>query len=87
MIPAFPSRHRVAVGRVLKRSAIRPEHVKDEVRRQYVTFMQGLLDITDWRPDPHQPPLAPVDEPLRPYLGASLKEKRFIEFGGVLRKP
>ena len=34
-------------GFVLKRTAIAPERVKDEVTTQYVTFMEGLLDITD----------------------------------------
>jgi hypothetical protein len=47
----------------------------------------GLVDVTNWRPDPTQPPLPPVDEPLRRYVGASAKNKRLMEFGGVLRKP
>ena len=34
-------------GFVLKRMSIAPEHVKDEVAKQYVTFMEGLLDVTD----------------------------------------
>jgi hypothetical protein len=47
----------------------------------------GLVDVKTWRPDPFQPALAPVDEPLRPYLGAADANKRTMEFGGVLRKP
>jgi hypothetical protein len=47
----------------------------------------GLLDITHWRPDPSQPPLPPVDEPMRQYIGASAKDQRFVEFGGLLRRP
>jgi hypothetical protein len=46
----------------------------------------GLVDVKTWRPDPSQPPLSPVDEPLRPYLGAADAAKRTMEFGGVLRK-
>jgi len=45
----------------------------------------GLVDVADWRPDRFQPPLAPVDLPLRPYLGAAARHKRLKEFGGVLR--
>lgn len=49
----------------------------------------GLVEVAQWRPDPSQPPLSEVDEPLRPYVGASEREnpKQFYEFGGVLRKP
>lgn len=47
----------------------------------------GLLNITEWRPDPDQPPLAPVHEPLQPFLGASAKSQRYHEFGGLLKKP
>ncbi|GAA3763946.1 SAM-dependent methyltransferase [Salinactinospora qingdaonensis] len=47
----------------------------------------GLIDVNDWRPDPDQPPLAPVDAPLRPYVGAVTGAKRVMELGGVLRKP
>lgn len=47
----------------------------------------GLVDITHWRPDPTQPPLAPVDEPISQYIGAGAKDTRHFEFGGVLRKP
>lgn len=46
----------------------------------------GLVDVNDWRPDPAQPPLNPVDEPLRPFLGAAADNKQVKEFGGVLRK-
>jgi hypothetical protein len=46
----------------------------------------GLVDVKTWRPDPSQPPLNPVDEPLRPYLEAADTAKRTMEFGGVLRK-
>ena len=34
-------------GFVLKRTPLPPDELKAEVIRQYVTFMQGLLDITD----------------------------------------
>lgn len=50
----------------------------------------GLVDVTDWRPDPTQPPLPPVDAPLRPYIGIRAQSetyKDYMEFGGVLRKP
>lgn len=47
----------------------------------------GLVDITHWRPDPSQPPLAPVDEPIRQYIGASANDQRHLEFGGIVRKP
>ena len=45
----------------------------------------GLVDVADWRPDRFQPPLAPVDQPLRPFLGAAARHKRLKEFGGILR--
>jgi hypothetical protein len=45
----------------------------------------GLVDVADWRPDRFQPPLAPVDLPLRPFLGAAARHKQLKEFGGVLR--
>jgi hypothetical protein len=45
----------------------------------------GLVDVAEWRPDRFQPPLAPVDVPLRPFLGAAARHKRLKEFGGVLR--
>lgn len=47
----------------------------------------GLVDVKTWRPDPGQPPLAPVDEALRPYLGQGANETRFFEYGGLLRRP
>jgi hypothetical protein len=47
----------------------------------------GLVDITVWRPDPDQPPLPEVDAPLRPFLGASEKNRRLFEFGGIARRP
>lgn len=46
----------------------------------------GLVNVADWRPSPDQPPLRPVDERLRPYLGAASGNTRLREFGGVLRK-
>jgi hypothetical protein len=55
--------------------------------RRWEPVEPGLVDITDWRSDPDQPPLPEVDEPLRPFLGASKKNKRMFEFGGVVRKP
>lgn len=48
----------------------------------------GLGDIAAWRPDPDQPPLSPVAEPLRKFVGAQdPTAKRAYEYGGVLRKP
>jgi hypothetical protein len=47
----------------------------------------GLVDIVDWRPDPDQPPLAPVPEELLPYAGASKLNKELFEYGGLLVKP
>ena len=47
----------------------------------------GLVNLAAWRPDPDQPPLAPVQEPLAPYLGATDNNKSIYEYGGVLRKP
>jgi hypothetical protein len=47
----------------------------------------GLVDVRDWHPDPDQPSLAPPDGPMRRYLGASAHGLRFMEYGGVLRKP
>ncbi|MFC6023493.1 SAM-dependent methyltransferase [Plantactinospora solaniradicis] len=47
----------------------------------------GLVEVVDWRPDPNQPPLAQVDEPLRPFLGAATKNRRVMEYGALLRKP
>jgi hypothetical protein len=47
----------------------------------------GFVDVTHWRPDPTQPPLPDVDEPVRKYVGASAENKRLMEFGGVVRVP
>jgi hypothetical protein len=48
----------------------------------------GLVNVARWRPDPTQPPLPQVDEPLRPYIGASkYYPGTHGEFGGVARKP
>jgi hypothetical protein len=47
----------------------------------------GLVDVGDWWPDPDQPPLNPVHEPLLPFVGEGAKNRRLKEFGGVLRKP
>jgi hypothetical protein len=46
----------------------------------------GLVNLLDWRPDPDQPPLAPVPEPLLPYVGATKLNQGIYEYGGVLRK-
>lgn len=55
--------------------------------REFEPVEPGLVDVKTWRPDPSQPPLAPVDEALRPYLGRGADETRFYEYGGVLRRP
>jgi hypothetical protein len=48
----------------------------------------GLVNVARWRPDPTQPPLPQVDEPLRPYIGASkYYPGNHGEFGGVARQP
>ncbi|MFF1380446.1 SAM-dependent methyltransferase [Streptomyces sp. NPDC058308] len=47
----------------------------------------GVVNLVDWRPDPDQPPLAPVDPDLEPYLGVTASSKGIYEYGGVLRKP
>lgn len=47
----------------------------------------GLVDVSEWRPDPGQPALEPVPKPLRPFLGKSTAGKSVWELGGVLRKP
>jgi len=47
----------------------------------------GLVDLNDWRPDPDQPPLAPPDPALEPYIGITERNKGIYEYGGVLRKP
>lgn len=46
----------------------------------------GLVNLTDWRPDPSQPPLDPVPLPLHPYVGATETRPGIYEYGGVLRK-
>jgi hypothetical protein len=58
-----------------------------EFLQEFEPVEPGLVNIKTWRPDPTQPPLAPVDEPLRPYLGRGADETRFYEYGGVLRCP
>ncbi|WP_405162851.1 SAM-dependent methyltransferase [Nocardia sp. NBC_01499] len=47
----------------------------------------GLVNLVDWRPDPNQPPLEPVPEPLRRYIGATERRTNVYEYGGILRKP
>ncbi|RKS73214.1 S-adenosyl methyltransferase [Actinomadura pelletieri DSM 43383] len=47
----------------------------------------GLVDVGDWRPDPDQPPLAPVPAELMPYANGSSLGRAMNEYGGVLRKP
>jgi hypothetical protein len=46
----------------------------------------GLVDVTDWRPDPNQPELAPIPEPLRRFA-ETRQGNRLFEFGGVVRRP
>ncbi|MFD4630884.1 SAM-dependent methyltransferase [Streptomyces sp. NPDC058284] len=47
----------------------------------------GVVNLVDWRPDPDQPPLAPVHPDLAPFLGTTESSKGIYEYGGVLRKP
>ncbi|MFI1676109.1 MULTISPECIES: SAM-dependent methyltransferase [unclassified Streptomyces] len=47
----------------------------------------GVVNLVDWRPDPDQPALEPVDPDLEPYLGVTDANKGIYEYGGVLRKP
>jgi SAM-dependent methyltransferase len=47
----------------------------------------GVVELSAWRPDRDQPELAPVDEPLEPYVGASKINRRVYQCGGVLRRP
>ncbi|WP_242886201.1 SAM-dependent methyltransferase [Actinomadura litoris] len=47
----------------------------------------GLVNVVHWRPDPGQPPLAPVPGELAPFAGASRMGRDFCEYGGVLRRP
>ncbi|MEV4754733.1 SAM-dependent methyltransferase [Micromonospora sp. NPDC049559] len=63
-----------------------PEDVQ-ELLRGFEPVEPGLTDVKRWHPDPAQPLLAPVDEPLRRFLGAGADETRFMEFGGLLRRP
>ncbi|MBE1489950.1 SAM-dependent methyltransferase [Plantactinospora soyae] len=58
-----------------------------EFVRGFEPVEPGMVDVKTWRPDPTQPPLSPVDEALRPYLGRGAEETRFYEYGGVLRRP
>ncbi|MFD0856317.1 SAM-dependent methyltransferase [Actinomadura adrarensis] len=46
----------------------------------------GLVDVKDWRPDPTQPPLPPVEESLQKYIELA-KQTRFSQCGGVFRVP
>ncbi|MDG4791796.1 SAM-dependent methyltransferase [Micromonospora sp. WMMD1102] len=50
------------------------------------TIEPGLVQVVEWRPDPDQPTLAHVDEPLRPYLESPLENQRSMECGVVFRK-
>ncbi|MGH3326815.1 MAG: SAM-dependent methyltransferase [Streptomycetales bacterium] len=47
----------------------------------------GQVNLVDWRPDPDQPRLDPVDAELAPYVGVTERSKGIYEYGGVLRKP
>ncbi|MBO2458348.1 hypothetical protein J4709_12300 [Actinomadura sp. LCR2-06] len=44
------------------------------------------MNLMEWRPDPGQPPLAPVPGELAPFVGASKMGRDMCEYGGVLRK-
>jgi hypothetical protein len=44
------------------------------------------VNLVDWRPVAHQPPLAPVPPELAEYDGASQLGPTIYEYGGVLRK-
>jgi hypothetical protein len=46
----------------------------------------GLVNLRDWRPDPGQPPLAPIPEELLPYEGVTLRDSTCYEYGGLLEK-
>ena len=43
----------------------------------------GLVNLKDWRPDPDQPPLPPVDPALSPFEGRA-EGSNLYEYGGVL---
>ena len=45
----------------------------------------GLVNLKDWRPDPDQPTLPPVDPALKAFEGAAAGSNLY-EYGGVLRK-
>ncbi|MFI9507797.1 SAM-dependent methyltransferase [Nocardia sp. NPDC052566] len=47
----------------------------------------GLVNLADWHPDPSQPPLEPVPEQLRRFVGATEHHSIVYEYGGILRKP
>ncbi|WP_242906702.1 SAM-dependent methyltransferase [Actinomadura terrae] len=47
----------------------------------------GLVNVVHWRPDPGQPPLAPVPKELAAFAGASRMGRDFCEYGGLLRRP
>lgn len=62
----------------------------DQVRhflRDLEPVEPGFVDIGQWRPDPHQPPLSPVDPAIEHHLGAAAKDRRFMEYGALARKP
>lgn len=59
----------------------------DALLEGLVPVEPGLVDVNDWRPDPDQPPLAPVPDELAPFVGASRLRKDLCEYGGVLAKP
>lgn len=60
----------------------------DRLLHRWEPVEPGLTDITEWRPDPDQPPLPEPDAPLQPYIGASKRqERRLFEYGGIVRKP
>ncbi|MFC0039547.1 SAM-dependent methyltransferase [Actinomadura rayongensis] len=46
-----------------------------------------LMNVAHWLPDPHEPPLPPVPDELKPYVGASHRTPGAYEYGGVLRLP
>ncbi|QVQ51763.1 SAM-dependent methyltransferase [Spiractinospora alimapuensis] len=54
---------------------------------KWVPVEPGLGDVDAWRPDPTQPPITDIDERGQRFLGASRRQKRIFEYGGVLYKP